>query len=120
MPRRSLRLSPRLSFSCSTLGSRQRASAKSEPWIKGLWPAETNRALLRIAIEPMKKASTLSVIGGFLLSLVACHAASTERVQPEASAVTTSATAMKKAGTDPGHVGRGTPLAAREGDELAA
>jgi peptide-methionine (S)-S-oxide reductase len=58
-------------------------------------------------------------LGAVLVALSACHAASTPRVQPEASAVTTSAAAAKKVGTDPGHVGRGTPLAAREGDELA-
>jgi peptide-methionine (S)-S-oxide reductase len=57
--------------------------------------------------------------------LAACHGASVAP-SPEAKSRSAPATQLDSAprvrpvGTDPGHVGRGTPLTPREGDELAA
>jgi peptide-methionine (S)-S-oxide reductase len=51
--------------------------------------------------------------------LPACRGASISIREPEPSA-DAQAARPSHVGVDPGHVGRGTPLAAREGNELAA
>src|SRR5579859_3914939 len=81
--------------------------------------AGTVGALARILFTMPQWTTTLSLFGALLLTLAACHAPSTARIQPEASAVTTTA-GPTKVGTDPGHVGHGTPLTPRQGNELAA
>lgn len=68
----------------------------------------------------VEAATIFSLPGLLLLALSGCHTASTERGKPEASTMTSATPAVAKKATDPGHVGRGTPLTAREGDVLAA
>jgi len=57
-----------------------------------------------------------------LLVVAGCHegAAGDQAADRAAAAPSTAATALVHVGTDPGHVGRGTPLTARAGHELAA
>lgn len=57
-----------------------------------------------------------------ILGLAACRGAgSTAMPDPEVSSDThTSAAVRRNVGTDPGHVGRGTPLTPKDGDALAA
>ena len=57
-----------------------------------------------------------------LLALAGCHGATTASPEHEALAATPATASAKLGviGNDPGHVGRGTPLTPKSGDELAA
>src|SRR5258707_13623678 len=65
----------------------------------------------------------LILVPALALTLGACRGATTAMPEPEAHAETHSTAAhpvRRVVGTDPGHVGRGTPLAPAEGHALAA
>ncbi len=58
-----------------------------------------------------------------IVVLTACRSAGTTATpepEPRPSSTTTAPGARRAVGNDPGHVGRGTPIAPREGNELAA
>src|SRR5262245_30821788 len=68
----------------------------------------------------------IRVFSVLLLALAACRSAPSSAIGPDtptdkaALARASGAPTRAHLGTDPGHVGRGTPLAPREGDALAA
>jgi peptide-methionine (S)-S-oxide reductase len=68
-------------------------------------------------------ASLLALVSLSAAAVAACHEPSTAEAPSGSSVGEThgqAAAAIRTVGTDPGHVGRGTPLSPRDGDELAA
>jgi len=64
----------------------------------------------------------LKTVAMLLLALTGCHesATSDQSASRAAAAPSNAALTADKVGTNPGHVGRGTPLSAEDGHELAA